>query len=60
MTISEFTLFIACLLFSGFSFYVNTKVHDQLWLKVTTLLYGVLGMVAAIIVLTAVFMRHIQ
>jgi hypothetical protein len=60
MDTSTITLFIACLLFSGFSFFVNTKVTRGSWLRLITLLFGLIGLLGAGYLLVISFMNYIR
>ena len=50
METETFLLFLACLLFSGFSFYWNTKTREH-WLEIITIVFGVVGLVASAYIL---------
>jgi|WetSurSiteA1Bulk_404760.scaffolds.fasta_scaffold02782_7 hypothetical protein len=60
MDISTAILFIACLLFSGFSLFVNMKATRDLWLKLITLLFGLLGLLGAGYLLVVSFINYIK
>ena len=51
MDTQTFTLFIACLLFSGFSFYWNLKSAGKI-IRLATLVWGMIGIVAALVILS--------
>ena len=52
------TLFIACILFSGFNMYINMKVTRDAWLKILTLLLGLGGLLCAGYILGVSFMNY--
>lgn len=51
MDTQTFTLFVACLLFSGFSFYWNMKSTGTI-VRLATLTWGMIGIIAALVVLS--------
>ena len=59
MNTSILILFVACLLFSGFSFLVNSKVRYDQWLKILTVLFGLLGLLGAGYLLVISFISYI-
>ena len=59
MDIETITLFMACLVFSGFSFFTNTKVYGESWLKVFTLILGLAGLAGAFYLLAASFQNYL-
>jgi len=60
MDISTIALYLYLLLFSGFSFFVNSKATRDPWLKVLTLVLGLVGLFGAGYLLLILFIDYIK
>ena len=59
MATSTIMLFLACLMFSGFSMYINVQINRDAWLKMLTLLLGLAGLICAGYVLGVSFVNYV-
>jgi hypothetical protein len=59
MDIATATLFVCCLLFSGFSFLVNMRSRHG-WLKLLTLILGLVSLTGAAALLLNSFIHYIK
>jgi hypothetical protein len=60
MGASTLILFICCLLFSGFNFYMNLRPLAYRWLKLLTFVFGVGGLLAAFFLLVMLFVQYLK
>ena len=57
MNIYLFTLFCACLVFAGFNIFVNLNSPHSPILRITSLIYIIVGLIGAFSTLALSFMR---